>query len=236
LAENDFYIGVQFKQCDEEYTGQNVGTTDHYLEVTRGSDPNYTLSNGLLTNATPNFPLEDGTYSAHVTRTSADLWTLRFDHAGLNTTTVLETIQFDSVGDKKIHFVVGDRSNVESTFNVAITATDGVYNSTPKQYDLQQIHNELKINGLVSVSDNAVCIKPKTVASAITAKSINRSNFCHRRDYSRLDSTSNPAYVRRVGLYHRRPCKRDGSQSNACKFQQRGISKGIKQQVLYCPE
>ena len=178
VVENDIFIGVQFTNESENYTGSLVGLSEsqYYLLITKNGDISKIYQEGKeYADAIPNINVTNGVYIINIRRTGYDTWELFFEQG---TTTVSSTIFLTGTqwGSRHAYFMIGDKSNVLSSFNMTIQTCSSIgYNTSAGQnlYEINQAKNNVVVSDqdaeeLINISKNRVEIKQH-----ITCKSMN---------------------------------------------------------------
>jgi len=191
VSNNDMMMGVQFTNGSEDYLNSLVGqfTSQYYVLVTKSGDTSKVFEAGAETvDAAPNINTVNGTYIVNLQRTALDSWEIFFEQNATVLTTGI-TLSGSEWGSRHAYFMVGDKSNVASSFNMAIQTCSSVgYNTAGDQelYTIRQVDNKLAIvdeNGedLIDIAANRIEIK-----QPLTAKNID----CGRMTATKINTTA----------------------------------------------
>ena len=161
VVNNDLMIGMQFTNGTEAVTGNSVGTssTQYYLLVTASGEPSELYEQGQKTaDALPNISVTSGDYFIILTRTGLFSWDLSYKQGA--TTLITSTPLLGAFyGGKRANFIVGDKSNVLSSFTMTLQTVSSVGYNTPGVQDISTIQQvgglEFKeTDTLVSINSN----------------------------------------------------------------------------------
>lgn len=180
VVANDMMIGVQFSNGTEARTGSLVGrsTSQYYMLITKTGFTSYIVEGGVdTTPSVPNLILTGSDYACTVTRTAQTQWTVSFSQGVTNvsTTIILDGAEF---GSKHCHFIVADRSNVVSGFDMTIQSVSSPgYGVAQELYTMEQKNNKLTVLDedaieLMTISNNVVKIN-----TPLSIQDVNTNNI-----------------------------------------------------------
>lgn len=184
---NDIMLGVQFTDDSEQVLGSQVGTaqSQYYMLVTKAGDISYMFEAGIQTvAAAPNINAIANTYDIFLARSGVTTWQISFQQGATPISTTI-SLSGEEWGCRHAQFLIGDKSNVVSSFSMTNQITDSTnYNSAgdPELYTLEQKNNKMAIldeggHELIDIACSRVEINQPLTANRIKATDINATSL-----------------------------------------------------------